>query len=130
MGHTGLIKALAAVSEHELLSGSDDKTIRLWNINDGSCIREFGSTKNALVFSVIHVCEGFFLSCGRNNIKVYNIRTGKCVKSYETPRVSLAVARLDMLYGESICEFVCFCMLCLCFSGIMCVLYYILLTHT
>ena len=94
VGHGGVIKALAAVSERELLSGSDDKTIRLWNIIDGICIREFGSTKNALVFSVIHVCEGFFLSCGGNNIKVYNIRTGKCVKSYETPRVSLAVARL------------------------------------
>lgn len=94
VGHGGVIKALAAVSERDLLSGSDDKTIRLWNIVDGSCIREFGSMKNALVFSVIHVCEGFFLSCGGNNIKVYNIRTGKCVKSYETPRVSLAVARL------------------------------------
>ncbi|KAL3762404.1 hypothetical protein ACHAW5_010698 [Stephanodiscus triporus] len=94
VGHTGRIKTLAAISEHELISGSDDKTIRLWNVDSGRCIREFGS-KNALVFSVIHVCEGFFLSCGGNNIKVYNIHTGKCVKSYETPRVSLAVARLS-----------------------------------
>ncbi|KAL3823240.1 hypothetical protein ACHAXA_011085 [Cyclostephanos tholiformis] len=93
VGHTGVIKSLAAVSENELISGSDDKTIRLWNVNSGRCLREFGS-KYALVFSVIHLCEGFFLSCGGHYIKVYNIHTGECIKSYETERVSLAVARL------------------------------------
>ena len=93
-GHTGSIKTLSSVSEKEVLSGSDDRTIRLWNVSSGSCVREFGS-KNSLVFSVSYICEGFFLSCSGNNIKLYHIPSGTCVKSYETPRISLAVVRLD-----------------------------------
>ena len=102
VGHTGSIKTLAAVSNNEIVSGSDDGTIRLWNVVSGSCLREFGgssSSKNSsnapLVFSVTYICEGFFLSCSGNNIKLYHIPSGECVKSYETPRISLAVVRLD-----------------------------------
>ena len=102
VGHTGSIKTLAAVSDNEIVSGSDDRTIRLWNVVSGSCLREFGgssSSKNSsnapLVFSVTYICEGFFLSCSGNNIKLYHIPSGECVKSYETPRISLAVVRLD-----------------------------------
>ena len=94
VGHTGSIKTLAAVSDTEIVSGSDDKVIRLWNVTTGKCLREFGS-KTSLVFSVTYICEGFFLSCGGNNIKLYHIPSGACVKSYETPRISLACIRLD-----------------------------------
>ncbi|KAL7542044.1 hypothetical protein ACHAXR_011458 [Thalassiosira sp. AJA248-18] len=94
VGHTGSIKTLASVSDKEIVSGSDDKVIRLWNVTTGKCLREFGS-KTSLVFSVTYICEGFFLSCGGNNIKLYHIPSGTCVKSYETPRISLAVVRLD-----------------------------------
>ena len=93
VGHTGSIKTLAAVSDNEIVSGSDDKMIRLWDVTTGKCLREFGS-KNSLVFSVTYICEGFFLSCGGNNIKLYHIPSGACVKLYETPRISLAVVRL------------------------------------
>jgi len=93
-GHTGSIKTLAAVSDKEIVSGSDDKMIRLWDVSTGKCLREFGS-KTSLVFSVTYICEGFFLSCGGSNIKLYHIPSGTCVKSYETPRISLAVVRLD-----------------------------------
>ncbi|KAL9190890.1 hypothetical protein ACHAXT_000596 [Thalassiosira profunda] len=93
-GHTGAIKTLASVSDIQILSGSDDKTIRLWDVSTGYCFREFGA-KTALVFSVTYICEGFFLACGGNHIKLYHIPSGTCVKSYETPRISLAVVRLD-----------------------------------
>ncbi|KAL7532322.1 hypothetical protein ACHAWF_004092 [Thalassiosira exigua] len=94
VGHTGSIKSLAVVSTKQIVSGSDDKMIRLWDVSTGKCLRDFGS-KNSLVFSVTYICEGFFLACGGNNIKLYHIPTGTCVKSYETPRISLAVVRLD-----------------------------------
>lgn len=93
-GHTGSIKTLAALSNKEVVSGSDDKTLRLWDVTTGKCLRQFGS-KDSLVFSVSYICENFILSCGGSNVKLYHIPSGTCVKSYETPRISLAVVRLD-----------------------------------
>ena len=97
-GLKGRIKTLAVVSdntravEHLVVSG-DDKSIRLWDVFKGACLHEFEC--NVSVFSLTSICEGFFLSCGGNKIQLYHIASGKCVKSYETPRISLAVARLD-----------------------------------
>lgn len=44
VGHGGPVNELAAhpVERHLLLSASDDDSIRLWNIQDGSCVHVFG----------------------------------------------------------------------------------------
>ena len=96
VGHSGAIKTLAAISgsEHLVISGSDDRTMRLWDTSSGICLREFGS-KSSLVFSVTFICEGFFVSCGGGKIQLWHIPSGSCVKSYDTPRISLAMACLD-----------------------------------
>ena len=36
VGHTNVVLALAALPDGSLASGSDDRTIRLWNLNRGS----------------------------------------------------------------------------------------------
>ena len=38
-GHTNYVRALAVLQNGDLVSGSDDSTINIWNANDGSLIR-------------------------------------------------------------------------------------------
>jgi WD40 repeat protein len=96
--HTGPIKTLAAVSDNSrnvesLIVSGDDKSIRLWDVFNGVCLHEFDCSVS--IFSLTSICEGFFLSSGGNKIQLYHLASRKVVKSYETPRISLAVARLD-----------------------------------
>jgi len=98
MTGTGPIKTLAVVSDNSrnvdsLIVSGDDKSIRLWDVFNGVCLHEFDCSVS--IFSVTSICEGFFLSSGGNKIQLYHLASRKVVKSYETPRISLAVARLD-----------------------------------
>ncbi|KAL7516464.1 hypothetical protein ACHAWX_002679 [Stephanocyclus meneghinianus] len=98
--HSGPVKSLAVVKDSTrsasqlLVSAADDKTMLLWDTDSGLCLHKFGC-KNSLVFSVSFICDGFFLSCGGNTLQLLHIPSGNCVKMYETPSLSLAVARLD-----------------------------------
>ena len=92
------IKTLAAVSDNSrnvesLIVSGDDRSIRLWDVLNGACLHEFDCSVS--IFSLTSICEGFFLSSGGNKIQLFHLATRKVVKSYETPRISLAVARLD-----------------------------------
>ena len=95
-GHTGPVKTIAVLGKDEIASGSDDKTIRMWNVSSGQCVRQFGSG-DSLVYSLTFICNEFFFSCGGSTIKMYHAPSGRLARAYETPRISLAAARLDDL---------------------------------
>ena len=95
-GHTGPVKTIAVLGKDDIVSGSDDKTIRQWNVSSGQCVRQFGSG-DSLVYSLTFVCDDFFFSCGGSTIKMYHAPSGRLARVYETPRISLAAARLDDL---------------------------------
>ncbi|PTB61114.1 hypothetical protein M431DRAFT_538258 [Trichoderma harzianum CBS 226.95] len=84
-GHLDIVNSVAFSPNSSLLaSASDDKTIRLWNINTGECIEEFkGHTKpvNAVVFS--H--DSLYVLSGSEDttIRLWCIDTGKCVHTLE-----------------------------------------------
>ena len=103
--HTGPVKDISIVIDSSrstsqlLVSASDDKSMILWNTDSGQCLHKFGlGSKNISVIAasfICFICDGFFLSCWGNKLQLWHIPTGKCVKMYETPTLSLALARLD-----------------------------------
>jgi WD40 repeat protein len=82
-----------------LVSASDDKSMLLWDTESGQCLHKFGfGCMNVSVIAssfICFICDGFFLSCCGNKLQLWHIPSGKCAKIYETPSLSLAVARLD-----------------------------------
>jgi WD40 repeat protein len=103
--HTGPVKDVTVVIDSSrsasklLVSASDDKSMLLWDTESGQCLHKFGfGCMNVSVIAssfICFICDGFFLSCCGNKLQLWHIPSGKCAKIYETPSLSLAVARLD-----------------------------------
>lgn len=51
-GHTYHIRSVAWNNKGELVSGSSDKDIKIWNVNNGNCIKTFNGHNN----EVMSVC--------------------------------------------------------------------------
>lgn len=48
-GHTDSVYSVEAIPEVEyIISGSKDKTIRVWNLEDGKCIRVINGHSNSV----------------------------------------------------------------------------------
>ena len=76
-GHTSTISSLAFSLDGTLLiSGSDDKTAKLWDVQTGGVIRTFGD--KTLVVSAASISpDGFTIALGTSSgeIRLWNIRT-------------------------------------------------------
>jgi len=86
VGHTALINAIASFcGGTRLISGSQDQTVKIWNVEDGSCIKTLeGHTE--LVWDVCVLVGGeekedlIVSGSSDNTLKVWNIE-GKCLKT-------------------------------------------------
>ncbi|MBE8989922.1 WD40 repeat domain-containing protein [Nostoc sp. LEGE 12450] len=86
--HTGQIKAFAFSCDGQFLAtGSDDLTIKLWNVHTGkSLITLQGHTRT--ISSISFSPNGEVLSsCAEDGlIKIWNINTGECLKTLRSDR--------------------------------------------
>ncbi len=84
-GHSGHILDLSVGRNcRNILSGSADGTLRLWDIESGRCLQVFkGHTRE--VNSVFLGCDGLHAISGSadNTIKLWDINTGICKKTLE-----------------------------------------------
>ncbi|NXP18162.1 WDR47 protein, partial [Scytalopus superciliaris] len=88
-GHTGHILALYTWSGWMIASGSQDKTVRFWDLRVPSCVRVVGTTfhgtgKSSAVASVAVDPSGRLLATGQedSSCMLYDIRGGRMVQSY------------------------------------------------
>jgi len=81
-GHTGMVWSVAIIPDgRRALSGSDDETLRLWNLETGEMVREFkGRTRSAL--SVAISPDGRRAVSGGldGTIRLWNLETGETVR--------------------------------------------------
>ena len=58
VGHTNLVCSVKFLNENQIVTCSDDKTIKIWDIATGECIKTFLGYSDT-------VCRILILSCGR-----------------------------------------------------------------
>ena len=67
---------------HLALSGSEDKTLRLWDVETGRCLRTYEGHTDG-VKSVCLSSDGrLALSGGDNSVRLWEVETGKCLRKY------------------------------------------------
>jgi len=104
-GHKDFVKSVCLSADGRYaLSGSDDKTLKLWDAASGRCLRTFeGHTKS--VESVCRSADGrFALSGGRDyTLKLWDAATGRCLRTFEghTYQVTSVCLSADGRYAMS-----------------------------
>jgi len=82
--HTGFVNSLDQIDNDTMVSGSDDKTIRIWKISTGETLNIIN------VNAVVNVVRVFSIEykqivCGNvgtsNNLKIYNYNTGDLIQT-------------------------------------------------
>jgi WD40 repeat protein len=72
-GHRGSINALAMLSETELVSGSSDNTIKIWDLLTEDCITLTGHSYGVYALATLPAQRLIFCGAGNGVVKLWNI---------------------------------------------------------
>jgi WD40 repeat protein len=87
LGHSVYVSSVVFSPDGKtVLSGSDDATIKLWDIATGQCLKTFTGHKKWL-HSVAFSPDGLTALSGSSDktLKLWDIATGKCIKTFTGP---------------------------------------------
>jgi WD40 repeat protein len=84
LGHSNWVFSLDQIDNDTMVSGSNDKTIRIWKISTGETLKTINA--NASVYAVrVFSIEYKQIVCGKsggsNNLQIYNYETGDLTRS-------------------------------------------------
>lgn len=82
-GHTSWIRSVTFnEAKNQLISGSDDKSIRIWNANDNTSQRTLTGHRGTVTKLVIDEQTGWLYSTSYDkSIREWNVDTGECLRS-------------------------------------------------
>ncbi|MDR1912638.1 MAG: caspase family protein [Helicobacteraceae bacterium] len=83
-GHSSLVNSVAFSADNRyVLSGSDDNTVRLWDIKTGKEIRRFTGHSSS-VYSVAFSADGKYALSGSGDktVRLWDIKTGKEIRRF------------------------------------------------
>ncbi|HUI08514.1 MAG TPA: protein kinase [Verrucomicrobiae bacterium] len=89
IGHQDEITCLCvAEDKHLVASGSSDKTLKLWDMATGVCLRTLVGHSNGVTCAALSRDSQFVVSGGSDqSVKLWAVRTGKCLQTFETDRL-------------------------------------------
>jgi WD40 repeat protein len=104
---TGHLKPVTCVAElrdslHRIVSGSRDKTIKIWNIQNGMCDATFVGHTTPITCIAIHH-DGRIISGSIGQIKIWNLQTGLCDITFTEEWLSLIYGINILPDGRIIC---------------------------
>ena len=84
-GHSDMVESMSLSADGRYaLSGSYDKTLKLWNVNTGECLRTFEG-HSGRVRSVSLSANGKYAISGSNDktMKLWELSSGQCQRTFE-----------------------------------------------
>jgi len=100
-GHRAMVCSLVVIGQ-TVFSGSNDSTIKAWDIKTGKCIATFHG-HNGSVRSLALAGQTLFSGSVDNTIKAWNIKTGECIATFHGHNgwvLSLAVVGETLFSGS------------------------------
>lgn len=104
-GHTEPVSSVSLSADGRLaLSGSHDKTLKLWDTATGDCLRTFEGNTNIVHTACLSADGRLALSCSygdytrderSDTLKVWEVSTGHCLNTIDEPLMSLHCACLS-----------------------------------
>ncbi len=89
-GHMAEITSTAFIKNKRFLSGSADRTLRLWDIDSGQCLKVFKEHSEAIT-SIWADRNGLIAVCGSidGSIRIWDIESGDILQIYNNPSGSV-----------------------------------------
>merc|ERR1712096_560959 len=64
-----------------LVSGSDDKTVKIWNFENGNCIQTLTGHERWVASVCISHDDQFLVSGSDKTVKIWNFENGNCIQT-------------------------------------------------
>ncbi len=84
-GHSDVVRSVSLSSDGKLaLSGSDDKTLKLWDVETGNCLRTFEGHQEEVL--TVYLSKNKLLAISGSNdktLRIWNVENGNCIEIIE-----------------------------------------------
>ena len=80
-GHSNWVNYIVRLSNKNIVSCSDDKTIKVWNVNTGECLKTIEDSEENYYFTKLS--NDKIISHSKEGIsKLFDIKSGNCLKTF------------------------------------------------